>query len=155
MAIHFSAHQTQQAYVAWLCNLPLSVALTLNFRADIHQMQARSAARHFWRLVDTQVWGANAVKRHNAKLIRVCALEGEAQVRNWHYHVAVQLPAHWQTNEFHDLLLNTWSQMREAGKYSMCTAIHDRMGWLNYICKDVRCKGEALCLATSHIPQPE
>lgn len=155
MAIHFNAHQTHQAYVAWLSALPLSVALTLNFRADIHQMQARSAARHFWRLVDTQVWGGNAVKRHNAKLIRVCALEGEAQVRNWHYHAAVQLPEHWQINEFYDLLLSTWSQMREAGKYSMCTAIHDRMGWLNYICKDVRWSGEALCLATSHIPQPE
>jgi hypothetical protein len=155
MTIYSNSHQTHQAYVNWLSNLPLSVALTLNFRADIHEVQAISAARHFWRLVDTKVWGANAVKRRNVKLIRVCALEGEANVRNWHYHAAVQLPEHLQAHDFHEMLLNTWGQMREAGKYSACKPIHHRVGWLNYICKDVRTRGEALCLVTSHIPNSE
>ncbi len=148
-----SAKQIQQAHVDWLCELPLDIALTLNFKANIHENQARIAARHFWRLIDIKVLGENAVKRHGAKLTRVCTLEGQQGVSNWHYHAAVQLPANWHSVAFHDLLLSTWEGLGEAGKYSLCKAIHDRAGWLNYICKGAKEQRDVLCLVTSHIPQ--
>jgi hypothetical protein len=148
-------------YVRWLSAYRWHVALTLNFRADVRRQDAVRAARVYWQRIDVELFGSNAVQRRGMRLGRACFIEGEAGVRNWHYHAAVQLPAmedcRWDAAmvsspaRFGDALMHRWSSMREAGRFSRSEQIYGEQGWLDYISKDVG-KGDCeLCTATSHI----
>ena len=156
---HINRHMTsfandalQSAYLHWLCPTPDSyaIAFTMNYRAGIPHAVAVEAAKQFWQRVDHAVYPARQVKR-GMRVPRVCMLEGQQGVRNWHYHVAAALPHGWDEASFKTLLIGTWEGLREAGNFSDVQSIYWATGWVNYICKDIRHSTDGLCLATSHL----
>jgi hypothetical protein len=148
------------SYAHWIADLGWDIALTLNFDSNVSRDAAVRAARIYWQRLDVDLLGSNAVARRNTRLPRACFIEGEAGVRNWHYHAAVQLPVadacRWNAalisspQHFGDVLLERWNVMREAGRFSKAEPIYDAAGWATYISKDAG-KGECdLCTSTSH-----
>jgi hypothetical protein len=67
---------THNGYLQWLEQQDYGLAVTLNFKPRTKPHQAVIHARKFWNAIDRAVFGANAVKRHNQRLNRVCVLEG-------------------------------------------------------------------------------
>lgn len=148
------------SYAHWIAEQEWHVALTLNFDSDVSRDAAVCAARIYWQRLDVELFGSNAVQRRGTRVARACFIEGEAGVRNWHYHAAVQLPVangcRWDTGvngspeRFGGMLVERWREMREAGRFSKAEPIYDAAGWATYISKDAG-KGECgLCTTTSH-----
>ena len=151
------------AYSRWIAIQDWHVALTLNFDSNVSREAAVQAARIYWQRLDVELFGSNSVKRRNMRLPRACFIEGENDVRNWHYHAAVRLPVTdgccWNPalisspQRFGDVLVERWKDMREAGRFSKATPIYNAAGWATYISKDAG-KGECdLCTSTSHFPR--
>lgn len=147
-------------YASWIADHEWHVALTLNFDSGVSRYAAVQAARIYWQRLDVDLFGNNAVARRKTRLPRACFIEGEAGVRNWHYHAAVQLPVadscRWDAalvgspQRFGDVLVERWKAMREAGRFSKAEPIYDAAGWATYISKDAG-KGDCdLCTSTSH-----
>lgn len=147
------SHDLKTACVKWLSSdgQTYDIALTLNMRAGISREQAQQAARHFWQRVDCAVHGSKA-KRKNQRVHRICVLEGDHKLSNFHYHAAVMLPQGHKLEAFQQQLLDTWHQLNEAGRYSVVRTCHHSQGWLDYICKRMKHSTDVLCLATSHFP---
>ena len=156
-------HDMRIHYLNWLAPIKWDLALSLNFRADIGREQAIAAARVFWHKLDYEMFGAAQVKTHKKRVTRACFIEGEKNVRNWHYHIAVQMPHNSieaiggehtfdRIRLFGEVMLERWSKLREAGEYSIVKPIYDAEGWLKYICNDVNLLGCGLCTITSHLP---
>ena len=150
-------------HLNWLAPIKWDLAISLNFRSDIGREQAIAAARVFWQKFDCEMFGATQVKAHKKRVIRACFIEGEKGVRNWHYHIAVQMPnfsidaidqqhASDRIKLFGEVLLERWSRMREAGEYSISEPVYDADGWLKYVSKEVNLLGCGLCTITSHLP---
>ena len=142
----------QIACVGWLDGqIHWDIALNLNFRAGITRDQAVRAAKQFWQRVDCGVYGSK-VKRKGLRVPRVCVLEGDGSTSNFHYHAAVALPQQHELPSFQAVLLDTWQQFEEAGRFSRVEPCYNSQGWLNYICKGMTRSTDVLCMATSHIP---
>ncbi len=80
-----TASHVHQSYVEWLEQQHYGLAVTLNFKPNIATHQAEIHASKFWNIVDRAVFGANAVKRHNQRLNRVCVLEGLLSYHKKHH----------------------------------------------------------------------
>lgn len=151
----------QSAYSDWLCQYEWHIAVSLNMRANINKSTAQLAARHFWHKLDCDTFGCTQVKKHKTRIVRACFIEGETAVRNFHYHAAVQLPFlagstlllnDARVVRFAEMIKLRWEELQEAGKYSVCTHIHNSAGWVKYICKDAGRGDSEFCALTSHLP---
>ena len=92
MSHSYSPVYNKYIYQNWLSQFPWHVAFTMNMRANISKSAAQSAAQYFWHKLDCDTFGCTQVKKHKARLVRACFIEGETGVRNFHYHAVVQLP---------------------------------------------------------------
>ena len=144
-------NKSKKEWMRGLREFKYDLALTLNFKADMPKAAAICAARHFWNSVDIQVYGKTAVKKRGMRVPRVCALEGEAGLRNWHYHCGVVIPPEVKATPelFMSQLKLRWEELREAGRFSKIERVYDNAGWKWYICKNADVGGEQICLETS------
>lgn len=151
-----------KAYAEWLDEHDWDVALTLNYRADICYLRAVDAAKHFWNAVDCEVFSWNDVFRRGIRVPRCCFIEGDDEIANWHYHMAVRVPKRYYeknldlnrsecVDKFCGLLTTQWGVLMESGRFTKSKPIYDKRGWLDYISKSAGEQDQALCLATSTI----
>lgn len=148
-------------HARWIASYRWDIALSLNFGSYVSKDAAVSAARVYWHRLDVELFGSNAVKHRKIRLPRACFIEGEAGVRNWHYHAAVQLPGvnaclrnlsiTASLERFSGVLVDRWRLMREAGRFSKAEPIYDVAGWANYISKHAGSGECEFCTTTSHL----
>ncbi len=144
--------EMQEAFVNWENKaLDWNTALSLNFKAYIKQEIAIKAAMQFWQRIDCKVYGPSKVQRGEMRLPRMCFLEGNGKFRNYHYHIALEVPKEYNTQEFREYLKNIWEQFDEAGRFTHVEARYGDLEWLYYICKEVKGNTDVLCLKTSTV----
>lgn len=144
-------HAIKQAYIHWLTQRKWDVALSLNFKADISKENAQRAAAYFWGRIDNEYFSRNAVRHCGLRVPRVCVIEGETGVSNFHLHCAVAVPPDCKQapDRFGMQLLSRWMELREAGEYSKMDVAYDSDGWIAYMCKKVGIGEAECCLRTT------
>ena len=149
-------------YYDWFRPLTMTVAGTLNCRANISREAAEDAARKKWHWVDCDIYGANQAKKNKKRVPRICLLGGQSKLRNWHYHFAAQVPAEfiarypdWDETryvpEFCAYLQQNWERFEEAGKFSVFEPIENEERWLKYICEEEGFGDGEFCVRTSFL----
>ena len=66
----------------------------------------------FMSLLNRAVYGA-AYRRYNKRLRVISVLEKKNE--RWHFHVAIEPPAHLSTKDFENLVLEIWSKQTDWG----------------------------------------
>jgi len=157
-----AARALLHSHVDWLDQWPWHVAFTLDFRGGVHHAAAAETARRFFHKLDCDAFGSTQVRK-GRRLRRVCYRQGEAGLRNWHYHGAQALPhdprcrfdqgvaGHAQA--FGDFIMARWRSEPLAGVHGQAKPIWDQARWLGYISRDAGWDGDSLDLTTTTLPR--
>jgi hypothetical protein len=122
----------------WHSICDLTVTLRQARRADngswikLDQNQCRKAFRVFMHRVDNAVYG-NAARRNGKRVKVLPVIEKEAHGR-WHYHAAIELPAHIDGVIFEQMVRDCWSKV-DWGYHRILLRDNADRGWLDYILK--------------------
>lgn len=123
--------------------------MNLFFQPNVSQHLAVMTGRHYWNLVDYEVYGENQAKRRGKRLPRACFLE--RSLRNYHYHCIVQLPEVVRNRDLFCLGLRAyWANLPLAGKYGRFEQVETQDNWSHYITKGERFGKDTYCTFTSH-----
>ena len=110
-------------------NVPY-IAREVWFPAD--ELQCKKAFRHFMGRLNREVYGA-AYRRHNKRL-RVIPILEKSLAGRWHFHVAIEPPAHVDIAEFERLIRQCWSRIG-WGYEQVLVRSHANVGWIDYMLK--------------------
>jgi hypothetical protein len=98
------------------------------FRGNDHQY--RAAFKHFMKRLNYAVYG-HAVRRHCRQLRAIPVMEKEIDGR-WHYHAALEPPAHIEFGEFRRLIEICWLTTHWAYRINLVRPNADQ-GWVEYM----------------------
>ena len=99
-------------------------------RLDEHQ--SRTAFRHFVKRLNRAVYG-KAASRHQKRLRLIAVLEKDLSGR-WHFHAAIEPPAHFSPEQFDEEVRRCWAKTHWAYREVMVRDNADP-GWLKYMFK--------------------
>ena len=115
------------------------VALTLNLKQVVRTLDngfigvdefvCRKAFSHYMRQLNELVYKA-AYRRHGKRLRVIPVLEKSADGR-WHYHVAIEPPAHVDAYDFGKLAMSIWLAQELGYGFGDVSFDADR-GWISY-----------------------
>jgi len=153
-----AARALLHSHVDWLDQWPWHVAFTLDFRGGVHEAEAAKAVRRFFHVLDGDAFGSTQARK-GRRLRRVCYRQGEADLRNWHYHGALALPddprcrfdqgVAGDAQAFGDFIMMRWRAEPLAGKHGLAKPITDQHGWLRYISRDAVWDSDSLNTITT------
>jgi hypothetical protein len=120
---------------AWDISLSLKQARKTDdgkvwIRAD--EYQCRKAFHHFMNIINRKVFG-KAFCRYGRRLNVIPVLEKKKYGR-WHYHAAIEPPAHIDAYQFDQLITDCWSQTDWGYERILVREGADR-GWVTYMLK--------------------
>jgi hypothetical protein len=100
------------------------------FAAD--EIRCKKAFRHFMSLLNRTVYGS-AYRRHNKRLRVIPVLEKSCAGR-WHFHAAIEPPAHLDVVDFETLIHKCWPQTH-LGHRKILVRDRANEGWNDYLLK--------------------
>jgi hypothetical protein len=101
-------------------------------RVPADQHQCTSAFRHFIKLLNLSIFG-HAFQRFGRRLRVIPVLEKDALGR-FHFHAALEKPAHFSDKAFSEMLHRCWSPVHWAYR-DLAVKFNSDDGWLHYILK--------------------
>jgi hypothetical protein len=99
---------------------------------DADEIRCRKVFRAFMNLLNRAIYG-NAVRRHNKRLRVIPILEKSLGGR-WHFHAAMEPPAHLSIVDFEGLIRKCWSGTGWGYEQVLVRAEADA-GWIGYLLK--------------------
>jgi hypothetical protein len=98
----------------------------------LDEYECRRAFRHFMNLLNRTVYNS-AVQRFGKRIRVIPVLEKEATGR-WHWHCAMELPAHIDSVDFERLIQTCWEKVHWGYRRTLVRDNADQ-GWVKYMLK--------------------
>jgi hypothetical protein len=128
----------------WHSICDLTLTLKQGRKADndawikLDENQCRKAFAVFMHRLDNAVYG-NATRRHG-KRVKILPVIEKAKNGRWHYHAAIELPAHLDAVQFEQMVCDCWSKVDWGYDRILLRDNADR-GWLYYMLKPYQKSG--------------
>ena len=143
---------THAAVATWLYETDWDLAMTLTCKENTTEDQALKTIRHFWNVIDRELYGNQA--RYGKRSKRVCFVETGYDNTNFHFHILALTPAdkNMDVERYGEFLAAHWRELpHHAGHVNDIAPIRSGVGCMIYSSKSTKYNSDGLELFSTNV----